>query len=446
MTRHRKLIIFLVLGIALAGTLVGGVVVLASGRANMPGGTTSAEAQPAAQATAPAAGARVNRAVVAKGALVPVQHATLSMAADGIVSEVLAKEGDRVTAGQVILRLQNQRQQAALAEADAGVASAQARLDIVKAGARDQEISAAQAALDAATARLARLQEASRPEDLAAVRANLNAAQAALQQLYKGPDKNTRIAASADLANAQAAVQNAQAAYDKVKSQPDIAMYPQSLQLEQATNALDAATAHYNELFAQPEADRVAQAAAQVKQAQASLDRLLNPATAAEIAEAAAGVRQAQAQLDLLKADARTEDIAAAQATVAQAQAARQQAAVSLADTELRAPFAGTLAAIDVRQGEQVSAGAPVTEIGDLSSWQVETDDLSELDIVRVQPGQTVALTFDAIPGLQLHGIVGRIQPKGEKKLGDMTYTAVIQMEDPDPRLLWNMTAVVNLP
>jgi HlyD family secretion protein len=446
MTRHRKLIIFLVLGIALAGTLAGGIVVLARGRASMPSGTASAEAQPAAQATANTAGKEVDRAVVAKGALVPVQHATLSMATSGIVSEMLAKEGDRVEAGQVILRLQNQRQQAALAEADAGVASAQARLETLKAGARDQEISAAQAVLDAAIARLARLQEASRPEDLAATRANLAAAQAALQQLYKGPDENTRIAASADLANAQAAVQNAQAAYDKVKSQPDIALYPQSLQLEQATNTLNASKAHYNELFAQPGADQVAQATAHVKLAQANLDRLLNPATAAEIAEATAGVRQAQAQLDLLKAGARTEDIAAAQAAVAQAQAARQQAVASLADTDLHAPFAGTLAAIDVRQGEQVSAGTPVTEIGDLSRWQVETDDLSELDIVRVQPGQTVGLTFDAIPGLQLHGTIARIQPKGEKKLGDMTYTAVIQVEEPDPRLLWSMTAVVNLP
>ena len=39
-----------------------------------------------------------------------------------------------------------------------------------------------------------------------------------------------------------------------------------------------------------------------------------------------------------------------------------------------------------------------------------------------------------------------RLQPKGEKKLGDMTYTVVIRVEDPDPRLLWNMTAVVTLP
>jgi multidrug efflux pump subunit AcrA (membrane-fusion protein) len=81
-----------------------------------------------------------------------------------------------------------------------------------------------------------------------------------------------------------------------------------------------------------------------------------------------------------------------------------------------------------------------------LSGFQVETDDLSELDVVRVRPGQEVLVTFDAIPGLEVRGTVERVQPKGEKKLGDMTYTAIVGLKNPDPQLLWNMTAVVNLP
>ena len=107
---------------------------------------------------------------------------------------------------------------------------------------------------------------------------------------------------------------------------------------------------------------------------------------------------------------------------------------------------AGTLAAIHVRQGEQVAAGTPVAEIGDLTAWQVETDDLSELDIVRIKQGQIVNVTFDALPDLKLRGAVERVQPKGEKKLGYMTYTVVVRLDDPGSRLLWNMTAVVNLP
>ena len=444
MKRYPRLILIAVLTIVLVGVLAGGVVAITSDRAS--GQASGNETAQAAQATGSAPVVQSDRAVVAKGAVVPIGHAQLGMAAGGIVSEVLVKEGDRGEAGQVILRLQNGQQQAALAEAEAAVASAQAELDTLKAGARTQEVAAAQAAADAANAGLARLQEAGRAGDIAAARAAIDAAQAALKRLYDGPDENDRIAAAAEVANATAAVRNAQAAYDEVKGQSNIAMLPQSLQLEQATNNLNAAQARYEELNAPPKADRVAQATAEVKQAQANLDKLLTPATAAEIAEAEAQARQAQAQLDLLKAGAREQEIAAAQAAVAQAEAARQQAQTSLADTELRAPFSGTLAVLDVRPGEPVAAGSPVAEIGDLSAWQVETDDLSELDIVRVQPGQNVTLTFDAIPNLRLQGTVERIQVKGEKKLGDITYMATIRIAEPDPRLLWNMTAVVNLP
>lgn len=439
MKKQRRLILILVLAAALVATVTGVAIAFAADR-------SPAQTGPAGDTVTSAAIVPAERTVVAKGAVVPAQRATLSMAASGIVAEILAKEGDEVEAGQVILRLQNTRQQAALADADAALATAQARLDALLAGPRNQEIAAAQAALDAAHARLARLQEGARPDDLTAMQAALEAAQAAQKRLYQGPDANTRIAAAAEVANTQAALRNAQAAYDKVKDQPNAGMLPQSLQLEQATNAYTAAQARYDELFAPPSAERVAQAAAQVKQAQANLDRLQRPATAAEIAEASAMARQTQAQLDLLVAGARAEDIAAARAAVAQAQAGRQQVMASLSDTELIAPFAGTVAVLRVRQGEQVSAGTPVVEIGELDAWQVETDDLSELDIVRVQPGRTVNLTFDAIPGLQLVGTVERFQQKGEKKLGDMTYTVMIHVENPDPRLLWNMTAVVTLP
>jgi multidrug resistance efflux pump len=439
MKRQRRLVLILVLVAAVVVTAAGVAIAFAADR-------SSAQAGETAPAATPAPVVRPDRAIVVKGAVVPAQRATLSMAASGIVSETLVREGDPVEAGQVILRLQDARQRAAVAEADAALATAQARLEALRTGPRDQEMAAAQAVLDAANARLARLQEGARPNDVAAAEAALDAARATQKRLYDGPEVNVRIAAETDVANAQAALRSAQAAYDQVQGQPNAGMLSQSLQLEQVTNAYTAAKARYDALFTPPTAERVAQAAAQVKQAQANLDRLQQPATAAEIAEAAAMARQAQAQLELLKAGATAQEVAAAEAAVAQAQAGRQQALASLADTELTAPFAGTVARLHVRQGEQVGGGLPVAEIGALAAWQVETDDLSELDVVRVQPGQAVGLTFDAIPGLQLNGTVERLQQKGEKKLGDMTYTAVIRVADADARLMWNMTAVVALP
>jgi multidrug resistance efflux pump len=362
------------------------------------------------------------------------------------VAEVLLQEGQPVEAGQVILRLRNAQQQAALAQAEAAVASAAAQLDALKAGSRAEEIAAAQANVDAAKAALARLKEGARPEDIAAARSALAASQAGLNRLFEGPEKNTRIAAEAELANAEAVLKSAQAAYDEVAGRPDVGMLPQSVQLEQATNGYNAAKARFDALFAAPEADLVAQARAQVQEAQANLARLQKPSTAAELAEAEAGVRQAEAQLNLVVAGPRDQDIAAASAALDEARAARDQALAALQDTELRSPLSGTLAALHVKTGEQVIPGTPVAEIADLSSWQVETDDLTELDIARVQEGQAVTVTVDALPGVVMPGQVLRIQPIGTQKLGDMTYTVIVALPKPDPRVRWNMTAVVTVP
>ena len=443
--KHRKTLAILVAVLVIAGLTIGGVAVLAQER-GATAGSQAANTVPQENVAATVAAPEAPRGVIAKGVVMPVQRASLSMATGGIVAEAPIGEGQPVKAGDIILRLRDERQQAALAEAEAGLAAAQAQLATLKAGARVEEIAAGQAGLDAAQARVARLQEGGRAGDVAAARANVAAAQAALTRVYQGADENTKIAAQADLANAEAALRSAQAAYDKVKDQNNVAMLPQSLQLEQATNAYDAAKARLDEVNAPPKADRVAQASAAVKQAQAELDRLMDPSTAASLAEAEAAVRQAQAQLDLLNVEHGSSRSPQPMLQSRQAEAGVAQARAALNDTLLRAPFDGLLAVLTPRVGEQVSPGVPVAELGDVSGWQVETDDLSELDVVRVQSGEDVKLTFDAIPGLELKGVVDRIQPKGEKKLGDMTYTAIIRIQNADPRLLWNMTAISNLP
>lgn len=383
--------------------------------------------------------------VIAEAAVAPVRHATLSLSAIGIAAEVYVGEGDLVQEGQVLLRLRDTHQQAAVAQAEASLAGARAQLAALEAGPRTQEIVAAQASLDAARARLGRLEDGARAEDIAAAEASLSAAQASLQRLFEGPDEYTRIAAEADLANAEAALRQAQAAYDLVAGRPEIAMLPESLQLQQSSNLYDAAKARNDALFADPEADLVANARAAVRQAQASLGRLLTPSTENELAEAGAMVRQAQAQLDLMLAGARDEEVAAASAAVAEAEAAVQQARASLADTELRAPFAGTIADISVKIGEQVVAGMPLVKVADFSAWQVETDDLTELDVVRVQEGDEVLVTVDAIQDLEISGTVMRIESIGREKLGDITYTVVVLLDEQDARLRWNMTAVVTI-
>jgi hypothetical protein len=81
--------------------------------------------------------------------------------------------------------------------------------------------------------------------------------------------------------------------------------------------------------------------------------------------------------------------------------------------------------------------------IADLSAWHLETSDLTELDVVAVQPGAPVTITFDAIPDLSLTGAVTRVKGLGQSFQGDVIYTVLIEPASWDERLRWNMTATV---
>lgn len=382
--------------------------------------------------------------IVADARLVPVQRADLSLPTGGIIAEVLVQEGEAVTAGQLLMRLNTNQQQVAVSRAQADLQSAQARLLELTAPPRQEEVAQAEAALSAAQARYERLAQAALPGEIAAAEAGLNVSQAALAKVMEGTSEQQLIAARADLANAQAVLKQAQSAYNLVKWRNDLGATPQSAALQQATNAYEAAQARLADLERGASQADIAAASAQVRQASAQLQTLRN-AMPSDMTAAQADVNAQQAQLDLLLAGPRAETIAVAEADVAAATAALQEALVALGDLELRAPFTGTVAALTIEVGEQASPGTALVQLADLTTWAVETEDLTELDVVGITPGSQVALTFDAIPDLEINGTVQRVRPIGEDNRGDIVYTVVIEPAQQDPRFLWNMTTVVTM-
>jgi len=383
-------------------------------------------------------------AVKASGNIVPALKADLGFPIAGRVKAVAVAVGDQVQEGDLLASLDAAAAEAAVAQAEAALQAARAHLDELRAGPRPQEIEVARARLEMARAQLAQLSEAARPEEIEAAKAEVAAAQAALDQLFQGPREEERILAQAELANAEAALRQAQAAYDRVASRPDVGMLPESLALQQATNNYQAAKARYDALFAKPSAAAVAAARARVQQAKAALGRLQNPATAGQIAAAEAQVRSAQAELDLLTAGARPGEIAAAEAAVAQAEAGLQRARADLANTELRAPFAGTITACHINPGEMAQPGQPVLTLADLSRLQVETRDLSERDVARVAVGQAATIYVEAL-GREISGRVARIAPQANVVGGDVVYTVTIQLDEQPAELRWGMSVDVEI-
>lgn len=432
--------IIIIIMLAVVG---GGAYYYLSTQGLLPQAAMTTAATPTPEPTLPAQ--QAPNQIVAEAVVLPEQSANLSLATGGIVAEVLVAEGATVEAGTIIARLDNKRQVVAIAQAQARLENAQAALAQLVAGPLMEEVTAAEAAVDIARAQLTKLTEAARQAEVVAAQAELGAAQTALQELLNGPKGGELINARAELANAQAELNRARSAYNAVKWRNDLGALPESAALQLATNSYEAAQARYDVLAAGADPDQIADARARVQRARAELDRLQAPGSASDISSAEAEVRRAEAQLSQLQAGARPEAIAAAEAQVTEAETALMQEQLALTETELRAPFAGTIAALDLKIGEQVTAGTPVVQLADLSAWEIHTEDLTELSVVNVSEGQRVSVTLDALPDLVLEGVVTRIKPLGENKQGDITYTVIITPQTTDPRLRWNMTAVVTL-
>jgi len=352
---------------------------------------STAAPSPTPQVKPTLAAVKASGKIVAEGKVVPVTSASLGFQIGGMVDKVPVAVGSQVKAGQVLAQLDSKNLELSLAQADANLAVAQARLNQAKRGPTADDIATAQQAV--------------------------KSAQAAYDKLLK-PDPNDLAAAKADLDKAQAAIKTAQAAYDQVggDGNPYAGMLPQRLALQNAYLDLQKAQTAYNRVTTPSDA--------QVQQALSALQTAKN---------------------QLAKLNPIAEDIAAAEASVKAAQVTRDIAADQLTKVKLVAPFDGTIASVDIKSGEQANVGTPVIRLADLANMQIETTDLTEINVVNVNVGDAATVTLDAIQGLEMTGKVASIKGFGDNRQGDIVYTLVIKLDKQDPRLRWNMTAKVSI-
>ncbi len=124
-------------------------------------------------------------------------------------ARALADAEAALTQTQIAYQTAVQNEISGLATAEARVASAQADLEAVLAGPKDDAIAAARAQLARAEAELARLTGSARQNTIAAQQAQLEAAQARLAQLTADPRASDLARAEARLAQAQAQLEAA---------------------------------------------------------------------------------------------------------------------------------------------------------------------------------------------------------------------------------------------
>jgi RND family efflux transporter MFP subunit len=134
----------------------------------------------------------------------------------------------------------------------------------------------------------------------------------------------------------------------------------------------------------------------------------------------------------------------------AEADVARMQAlldsekAVLDSQYTLVAPFDGTIVSVDIAPAETVVPGQVVILLGDLSKYQIETTDLSERDVTRVQVGQPVNVFIEAL-GEEFTGKVVDVDRISTTLGGDVVFKVTIELDDQPEGLLWGMSADVQI-
>ncbi len=179
--------------------------------------------------------------------------------------------------------------------------------------------------------------------------------------------------------------------------------------------------------------------------AKASLD-----ATAAQVRTAQARQRAAVAAVAMAQARLSTArvDRDAAETDVLSRSAARDEAAATLAKTEVRAPFDGLVVLKDAEVGEVVSpnsqggsnARGSVCTLVDLDSLEVQAE-VDEANLTAVELGAPAAIFLDAYPEHRYDGRVDRIWPTANRQKG--TVEVRIRFLARDDRLRPEMSARV---
>jgi HlyD family secretion protein len=172
---------------------------------------------------------------------------------------------------------------------------------------------------------------------------------------------------------------------------------------------------------------------------------------------AAEGVVPTQ-QLDTARATSQSADAAVgaakAQVTQAAAQVQQNSAAVKIAQanldyTTIRSPIDGTVIARSVDVGQTVAASlqAPTlfTIAQDLTKMQVYVS-TDESDVGSIQTGQDVKFTVDAFPKNTFKGKVSAVRLNATTVQNVVTYTTVVDFDNPEMKLFPGMTAYVTIP
>ena len=341
-------------------------------------------------------------AVIAEGRIVPNNDLYLSFPVRGEVAEILVESGDSVKTGEVLIRLADREQ------AEASLAAAQT------------ELSAAQQAYDDFV-RLADFAHAQAWLALLQAQATRAEAQSAWDDLDIDEIDDRIDEAEAEVNDTREALDEAQ---DDFAKYADLSENNASRQ--NAKDDLDTAQKDYNE------AVRVLEETQREKDLpRATLD------------EALAAEAEARRNFENTLSGPDAEQLGLLESRLESAKAQVTAAENALDNYELKAPFDGTVVDLNVSVNEMVGPETWAVLVADFSQWYVETNDLTELKVVKLFEGQKATIVPDALQELEITGTVVEINQGFYIQGGDISYKVKLSIPEADPQLRWGMTVEI---
>ena len=340
--------------------------------------------------------------VISQGNLMPKDYIYLAFPGGGHIAEVLVKQGDLVTAGQVLARLGDRQQyEANLAAAQLEVENAQQALNDLNTNA---DISSANAWLTLLDANQRVIE-----------------AKTAWSKVDTDEYQEKIDDAEIKVSDMQTALDDAQTEFDKYAN-----LDAENPTRKSAETALNDAQNDYDN--AVHERDQLI---------------ITRDRAEANVQLAQALQTKAQGDYDSTRQGPDPDQLTLAQMNLDTAQAHLTTAQAALDNLDLMAPFDGAVVDVNVDVGELIGTDKWAVLVADFSEWYVETNDLTEQDVTKISIGQGASINPDALPDLQLASEVTEIADMFYAQSGDILYQVRLHVEQPDPNFRWGMTVEI---
>ncbi len=322
----------------------------------------------------------------------------------GTLSQLMVKEGDRVTKGQIIAVLDNrQRLEASLAKAQEDVKVFQSNLAKVKAGAKQGEIDAQKAEIDRLKSQLK-----GNRDTYVATKARLEAqlkwepaAQAGRIESLNAQLAGEKPTQAATIRRLQSQLKNTEVDYKRFQQlYTDRAIEAtrldaKRLEVDTIRQQIAEAQSKYNQTVATLNQQILENKATQNKITSNAQQQLAEAKANYETSVATTNQQIAAAQATLAKiAEVRPVDIAGAQAELARSQATARQAQAELTEAYVRAPIAGEILKVHTRAGESPSDKG-IVEMGQ-TSQMVAVAEVYESDVRKLRVGQSATIKSES--------------------------------------------------